>query len=79
MPDPQRTDGPAPRGLDDGARAHLGLDVRVRLTRPAGGFPAGSEGTVIGVWCAGRCLIELGPSDAPVVVEIDAADVEPAG
>jgi hypothetical protein len=56
----------------------LDLDDRVRLVRPAAGFPAGSTGTVIGVWCAGRCLVELGPFDAPVVVEIDVADLDPA-
>jgi hypothetical protein len=62
--------------LGTGASRALDLDDRVRLTRPAGGFPAGSEGSVIHVWCAGRCLVELGPFDAPVVVEIDQTDVQ---
>ena len=55
----------------------LDLDDRVRLGRPAAGFPAGAEGAVVDVWCAGRVLVELGPFDAPVVVEIDVADLEP--
>jgi hypothetical protein len=56
---------------------HLDLEDRVRLVRPAAGFPAGAEGTVVDVWCAGRVLVELGPFDASVVVEIDVADLEP--
>jgi hypothetical protein len=57
----------------------MDLYDRVRLVRAAGGFPAGAEGIVVDVWCAGRCLVELGRPGAPVVAEVDAADVEPAG
>jgi hypothetical protein len=77
MAEPQSVSNGEPRGVDVATRRGLDLDDRVRLGRPAGGFPAGSEGTVIDVWCAGRCLVELGPFDAPVVVEVEAADVEP--
>ena len=63
--------------MSDTEQRQLDLDDRVRLLRPAAGFPAGAEGTVIDAWCAGRCLVELGPFEAPVVVEIDVADLDP--
>jgi hypothetical protein len=68
----------ADRQENTGSGPVLDLEERVRLLRPVGGFPAGSEGTVVDVWCAGRALIELGPLDAPVVVEIDVRDLDPA-
>lgn len=77
MAEPQSVNDGEPRDVDVATRRDLDLDDRVRLWRPAGGFPAGSEGTVVDVWCAGRCLVELGSFDAPVVVEVEVADVEP--
>jgi hypothetical protein len=55
----------------------LDLDDRVRLLRTVAGFPAGAEGAVVDAWCAGRVLVELGPFEAPVVVEVDVDDLEP--
>jgi hypothetical protein len=68
-----------PQNVNDGEPRSLDLDDRVRVMRPAAGYPAGSEGTVVDVWCAGRVLVELGPVDAPVVVEVDLDDLEPTG
>jgi hypothetical protein len=78
MADLRRTSDEEPGGAGAGAGRELDLEDRVRLLRPVSGFPAGSTGTVVDVWCAGRCLVELGPFDAAVVVEVEVADVEPS-
>jgi hypothetical protein len=77
MADSQSASNGEPRSAGGGTSRDLDLEERVRLMRAAAGFPAGAEGTVVDVWCAGRVLVELGPFDAPVVVEIDLDDLEP--
>jgi len=44
---------------------------RVRLLRPAGGFEAGTVGTVADVWCQGRCIVEVDTQAGPAFVEVE--------
>jgi hypothetical protein len=52
------------------------LYAAVRLTRAAGGFPAGTPGTVADVWCEGRCLVEVVGRSGPTYVEVEAIALE---
>jgi hypothetical protein len=52
------------------------LFAAVRLTRAAGGFPAGTPGTVADVWCEGRCVVEVEGTAGPTFVEVEAEALE---
>ena len=49
---------------------------RVRLVRAAGGFEAGTVGTVADVWCEGRCIVEVDTRAGPAFVEVEQIALE---
>ena len=49
---------------------------RVRLLRPAGGFAAGTGGTVADIWCEGRCVVEFDGPTGPSYVEVEESALE---
>ena len=61
----------------DERRRELDLDDRARLL-PRRRVPRRRGGRGRGRVVRQRVLVELGPFDAPVVVEIDAAELQPA-